>query len=60
MLIIPVYHELEGIFSNYAIIAQDELIFNTKIIFSDTKICNRFLACFTCGVKLLEYRYAQV
>jgi len=24
------------------------------------KICNGFLACFTCGVKLLEYRYGQV
>jgi len=24
------------------------------------KICNRCLACFTCGVKLLQYRYVQV
>ena len=24
------------------------------------KICDRFLACFTCGVKLLEYIYVQV
>jgi len=22
------------------------------------KICDFFLACFTCGVELLEYRYA--
>jgi len=24
------------------------------------KICDLFLACITCGVKLLEYRYVQV
>ena len=24
------------------------------------KICERFLACFSCGVKLLEYRYVQI
>jgi len=24
------------------------------------KICDWFLACFSCGVKLLEYRYVQV
>ena len=27
---------------------------------SPIKICDWFLAYFTCGVKLLEYRYAQV